>query len=305
MGQRELQAGSLHADAVAIGDGLDLRNLGEDGRRGRRVLEVRAADQGARAVGAAHDDAQAALADPRHHALQRALMVQQGVAAGQQKAVGARPLQVQQQLDRLDPVDAQAPGLDDALVAQPVQGLEGALACALEHAEPFIAVEILGHVVDPDDVQVVGLQALQAVLDRAQGRVGRVVVDDLVRASMLEDLALLAVVARADVLELIEHQAADLGADDVVLARPVGQGLAHAQLGQAGAVEGRVVEVADAVVPGRGHGGARLGLGDVAEHIAERRGAEAEPAGQKVFEGHGGLLAVWDEDRPIRRRATA
>ena len=67
---------------------------------------------------------------------------------------------------------------------------------------------------------------------------------------MLEDLALLAEVARAHVLDLVEDDAADLGADDVVVARPAGERLAHADLGEARAVEGRVVEVADAVIPG-------------------------------------------------------
>jgi hypothetical protein len=185
----------------------------------------------------------------------------------------------------------QAPGLDHALVAQPVQGLEGALARRLEHAEPFVAVEILRHVVDPGDLDAVGLQALQAVLDGAQRGVFRVVVDDPVGAAVQEHAALLALVARGHVLELVQHEAADLGADDVLAARPARERLAHADLGQAGAVERCVVEVADAVVPGRVHGGACLGLGDVAEHVAQRGGAEAQLAGQKVLECHGVLLS--------------
>src|SRR3546814_9585963 len=88
---------------------------------------------------------------------------------------------------RLDPVDAEPPGLDHALVAQAVERLERALAGALEDTEPFVAVEILRDVVDEDDLDAVGLQAFQAVLDGAQGRVGGIVVHDLVGPAMLEE----------------------------------------------------------------------------------------------------------------------
>jgi hypothetical protein len=75
----------------------------------------------------------------RHQALQRALMVEQRVAAGQQGDVRFRLVQVQQQLHRFDAVDAQAPALDHAFVAQAVQRAEGAGAgasnCA-SHSSP-------------------------------------------------------------------------------------------------------------------------------------------------------------------------
>src|SRR3546814_1827746 len=87
--------------------------LVEDRRRGRRIFEVGTADQRARAVGAADDDAEAAFRHLWHHPLQRAVMVEQRIAAGEQEGVGARAFEVQQQFDRLDPVDAEPPGLED------------------------------------------------------------------------------------------------------------------------------------------------------------------------------------------------
>src|SRR3546814_11013130 len=103
---------------------------------------------------------------------------------------------------------------------------------------PIVSVEILRDVVDEDDLDAVGLQALQAVLERAQGRIGGIVVHDLVGPAMLEDTAFLAEVAGADILDFIKDDTADLGTDDVFVARLAGQRLAHADLRQAGAVEG-------------------------------------------------------------------
>src|SRR3546814_16132600 len=113
---------------------------------------------------------------------------------------------------------------------------------SLEDTEPFVAVEILRDVVDEDDLDAVGLQAFQAVLDGAQGRVGGIVVHDLVGPAMLEDTAFLAEVAGADILDLVKDDAADLGTDDVFVARLAGQRPAHADFRPAGAVEGGIVE---------------------------------------------------------------
>jgi len=144
--------------------------------------------------------------------------------------------------------------------------------------------------VHPRDLDAVGLQALQAVFDRAQRGVVGVVVDDPVGSTVLEHLAFLAEVAGTDVLDFVQDQAADLGADDIGIARLVGQRVAHADFRQAGTVERRVVEVADAVVPSRIDGRARFRFRNVAEHVAERGGTETELAGEQVVEGHDGLL---------------
>src|SRR3546814_4389982 len=52
-------------------------------------------------------------------------------------------------------------------------------------------------------------RSFQAVLDGAQGRVGGIVVHDLVGPAMLEDTAFLAEVAGADILDLVKDDAAD------------------------------------------------------------------------------------------------
>lgn len=111
-----LEAGGLHADAVAVGDGLDTRDLLAHRGLDRRVFEVGAADEGAGAVGAADDDVESALLGHRHHALERAVVVEQRVAAGEKEAVGARAVEGHLLLDRLHAVDAEAPGLDHAFV---------------------------------------------------------------------------------------------------------------------------------------------------------------------------------------------
>src|SRR3546814_14455616 len=76
-------------------------------------------------------------------------------------------------------------------------------------------------------------RSFQAVLDGAQGRVGGIVVHDLVGPAMLEDTAFLAEVAGADILDLVKDDAADIGTDDVFVARLAGQRLAHAAFRQA------------------------------------------------------------------------
>ena len=44
-------------------------------------------------------------------------MIEERVTSREQEAVRARPVQRKQQFDRFDPVDAEAPSLDHALIA--------------------------------------------------------------------------------------------------------------------------------------------------------------------------------------------
>lgn len=64
--------------------------------------------------------------------------------------------------------------------------------------------------------------------------------------------------------------------------------MAQADFRQARAVEGSGVEVTHAVIPGSLDGGLGFVFGNCAEHIAQRCGAEAQRAGQFVFQAHGG-----------------
>lgn len=226
------------------------------------------------AVGTADDHADALLLRFGQQPLQRARVVQQGVAAREQEPVGLRLVQVQRQLDGLDPVHTEAPGLDDALVAEPGQHAEGAGAGLLELVQPQVAVEVLGDVVHPDDVQAVDAEALQAALDRPLRGVGGPLVEHRVRTPVLEQPALLAEVAGAR-LGLVQDDAAHLAGQYERVAGLLREQLAEPKLREARAVEGGRVVEADALVPGGLQGGAHLLLGDGAEHVAE--GAVPKP----------------------------
>lgn len=286
MGEGELQGGGLDAHAVLRGQVLQPGDALDDVRRGFLVLEVGAAGEDAGAVGAADDHADALLLRHRQQALEGVPVVEEGVAAGEEEAVRAGLVEGQGELDRLGLVDAEAPGPDDALVAQAGQDPEGAGAGLLELGQPLVAVEVLGDVVDPDDVQAVGAQALEAVLDGALGGLGGPDVQHLVGVAVLEQAALLAEFA-GTLLQLVEDDAADLGGEHVLVAGLGGEDLAEALLGETGAVEGGAVVVADALLPGGLDGGGGLLVGDRAEHVAERGGAVAELAGEEFLEGHG------------------
>ncbi|MNT93404.1 hypothetical protein D3C72_2348710 [compost metagenome] len=75
---------------MARGNRLDAFHFGNDLGRGFLVFKVRATGQDARAVGAADDDVDVLFCRGRHQSLQRTLMVEQGVAPGQQEGVRLR-----------------------------------------------------------------------------------------------------------------------------------------------------------------------------------------------------------------------
>src|SRR5262245_15421297 len=82
MSEREPQRGGLDGDLMAPGDGLDALDLGEDLRGRLLVLELGTTDQDARAVRATNNDVYFPGRGGRHQALQRALVIEQRVAAG-------------------------------------------------------------------------------------------------------------------------------------------------------------------------------------------------------------------------------
>ncbi len=213
-------------------------------------------------------------------------MVQQGVAAGEQETVRLRLGQLQGQFARLDLVHPKAPGLDHAFFAQPAQHPECALAGHVEVFQPFVAIEVLGDIVNPDDIQAVGAQALEAVLDGTQRGIGGVVVDDLVRPAMGEHPGLLAQVTGGDVFDFVEDHPADLAAQHILVPRMPGQGLAEADLRQPGTVERRGVEVTHTLLPGGLDGGERFVLGNGPEHVAQRGGAKTQGTLQFVSDTH-------------------
>src|SRR5262249_48914147 len=154
----------------------------------------------------------------------------------EQEAIRLRLREIQHELAGLDTVDAEAPSLDDPLLAQTGQGAEGPRARGVEPSEPLVAVEILREIMDPHEVETVDAEAFQAVLDRSQSAVLRVVVNDAVGPAGLEDAALFTEVAGLG-LDLVQNQSTDLGTEDVVVTPVSGECLAQAHLGKAGAVE--------------------------------------------------------------------
>ncbi|MCY1535588.1 hypothetical protein D9M68_710000 [compost metagenome] len=146
---------------------------------------------------------------------------------------------------------------------------------------------------NPNDLDVVSLEPLEAILDGAQSGICGIVVHDLVRPPILEDVALFTEIASAHVLDFIENQAANLGTDHIVLAWPPGERPAHTDFRQTGAVERGVIEVADSIVPGSVHCRLCLRLWNVAEHVAQRCSTKPELAGKNVFQCHDSLLIQW------------
>ena len=186
-----------------------------------------AADQNTRAVRATNDDINALGCRFGHHALQGAGVIEQRIAAGQQHAVGAGFGQIERQLNGLHAVHTQTPALDDALVAQAAQSTECTRAGNLEMGKPFITIEVLCNIVNPDKVQAVGAQALQAVFDGLHRALFRVVVDDTVGATEFKETAFLTQITVGS-FHLIEDHPADLGAEHIVVTIALGQRLAQA-----------------------------------------------------------------------------
>ena len=119
MTEREVQRGGRERDAVARAHRLDLAHPLEDRGRRRRVLEIGAGDRSGRedagVVGAADDQRDVAPRAQRQEGIERPLL-QQGVAAGKEKAVEVAALG--KVLARRGLVDPGADRLDRALVAQ-------------------------------------------------------------------------------------------------------------------------------------------------------------------------------------------
>src|SRR5262245_9072972 len=191
MRQREVQRGSLDRNAVALGDDPDAFDPGEDLGRRRLIFEACAACENAGTVGATHDDVDVLSGGLWHQALQRALMIEQRIAAGQQDGVRFDYLDVEEQFARRYAIDAEAPALDDAVVPQLRQCAERARARRLELCQPGVTVEIPGDVVDPHEVEAIDSEPLEAVVDRSPRTIRRVVVDDAIGAAELEQAAFL------------------------------------------------------------------------------------------------------------------
>ena len=90
MSQGKLQRSGFHIHLMTGGNGLDVRHLLADRRRGFLVFEVFTAGENARAVRATDNDIDILFQRFRHQALQGAFVVQQRVAASQQERIRLR-----------------------------------------------------------------------------------------------------------------------------------------------------------------------------------------------------------------------
>src|SRR5262249_2009782 len=180
---------------------------------------------------------------------------------------------------RFDSIDTQSPRLDCALLADLGKRAEGTGACRLKHGKPCVTVEILRNVVDPDEVEAFETEASETVLDRYHCPLFRVVVHDLVSASVLEQVALFAELA-APGFHLVEDNPPDFRAQRILVSFVLGQNLAHPDFRQAGAIERCGIEVTNALIPCGGNCPQRFLLRNIPEHVSQWCSAIAEWAVQ-------------------------
>src|SRR5262249_38157390 len=202
---------------------------------------------------------------------------------------------------RFDSIDTQSPRLDCALLADLGKRAEGTGACRLKHGKPCVTVEILRNVVDPDEVEAFGTEALETVLDRFHCALFRIVVHDLVGASVLEQIALFAEVAIPG-FDLVEDNPPNFRTQHVLVSFVPGHKLAHADFRQAGAVQRCGIKVTNALIPCGGNRPQRFLFRNVPEHVSQWCSAVAKRAVQQgVSNLHGvlqrvGYLCVLDPD---------
>ena len=213
-------------------------------------------DEHARVEHAPEDHADATRLAPLQQSGSAA--VEQRVAAGEQHAVEIDALD--EPPEHLVLVHARADRPNDALVAQ--------LQERRKRVRERVALVQVG-VVHERDVDVVGAEADQALLERSQHRVARVVEVRIDLADVAED-RLGAVGAGR-----IEHPS-DLGREHVLVARSPTQRVPEAPFRGTVPVQRRGVEVPDAARPRGVDRRVRVLVADAREHVADRRGAEAE-----------------------------
>ena len=177
----------------------------------------------------------------------QAFLFQQGVATGQQGAVQRALLEA---VDHHLPfVDAEADGLDLATAAQLFQGAETAAPGQRLPVEVVpLAVGAAADVVYIEDVDPRQPQSLQAVFVGPQDGVVAVVVDRLEGQRPFPAVAVGALAA------IGREQPAHLAAEHEVIPWLFVEKGAEAMLRAAIAIEGRRVEIADALLPGAGQG---------------------------------------------------
>src|SRR5262249_38795829 len=195
-----------------------------------------------------------------------------------------------------DAVHTQSPPLDGPFLAELRERAERARPRRLEFREPRIAMKILGDIVDPNEVDAVDAETLQAVVNRPARPIGRIVVDDLVRPTGPEKTSLLAKPARS-AFDLIQDDAADFGAQRIFIALVFNKLLAEPDLGKTSAIERCGVEISRACLPCRVNRRGRFFIAHIAEHVSQWRSAKTERAIQKMHSDAHGSSSKTQVDR--------
>ena len=233
LAERELQGSRRQRHAVRRSHLLDPRGPLHQLRRRLGVEEggagLGAGRQDAGIEGCRQHDADPPLAAERQEPVV-CRVVEQRVAAGQHEEVEITRLG---EADApLGVVDADAEGANGAALAQ----LQKRLVATLHHRPEALLDGVPGparrDVVDVEDVDPLDPEPAERVLEAAHDAVIAVVEDRRERQR------------RPRLVTPRPQQSADLGGQDEGVARPADQRLAHAVLGEPGAIERRHVEIA-------------------------------------------------------------
>lgn len=219
MGQTELESGGAQIDPMAFGDRPQIVDTGTDLGGRDLIFIVAPTGEDARIIGAADHDPQVASFRLGHQVGERVVMIEQRIATGDEETVGIAALY--RDLAGLDTIDPEAPAFDDTLLSQFGKRDGGPGKRGIEDIPPALAMEVPGGIVDPDIIEPIGTETLEALLQRATGAVCRIIVDDPVGQSMFEQAALFTEVPVPG-FHLIENDATDLGAEQIILTAIVG-----------------------------------------------------------------------------------
>ena len=226
---------------------------------------LRTGREDARVEGSGGDDRDTARRASREEPVETAL-VEEGVAAGEHEDVEVTRLGKAGEHRGI--VHADADRADEAGVAKPGERAVAALHHLAEARLDGIAMPVAVDVVDVEDVDAVGAETLEAVLDRAEHPVPRIVVDRLEGERVAEH-------ARRRAAPHRPQHPSDLRRDHRAVPDTAKAGT-EPVLGEAVAIEGCRIEIGDPRREGSRHG--RVGhilLDDVIEP-AERAAAETE-----------------------------
>ncbi len=285
----EADRGGHQVRSVVVGDGADAIALAQHGGVDDGIVVgihvLRLAGEEAVAERRADHHAVAMRPQRRKHRLDRVVVVDQRILTGHQVEIGIGIFHASE--DRLGTVHAHAPCLDHALRPKIAERAERALDGAGPERRPVLGQGgVIGRqVVNEDHVDRVDPHPLQAVLDRPPRPIGAVIVDLGIGRGGMGKERLVAVFAPG------LQEPADLGRQDIAVARLAMEKLAVAPLRKAEAVEGGDVEISHPGLPGGAKRVLRLRIGGDGELVADGHAAQAEPVGDAVAlaAGHGGL----------------